>query len=397
MSIVRFELQLGAQEVGWLDMPIEVRRPDLRLVAHVLCSQAVELDPGTYFVSTRLPSGLELSQRVRISKRSRPQTVTLTPAAAESSPDAWQAVQHYLGRQAPGQRYEQPAVLGLEAALPQLTLRILSGNVLTGTLQETQQIAQPQGTGDGTARIDVQASDVLMIAQLLQPGQPAVNVALPVGGGQGCSIFLTRVSNQRVTIDVYLSNTEADLLLRYRERGMLQQAIVASTSDSLSAERLLLLKGADPVAAAVGAYTLLRLGDLERLHTWAQNLYNRFEWLPDGAAILGEHLARAGQHREALAALLEIEQRGLPLFADGLSFAIDRLRLYASAGERYFPAAQRERAQGLVAELQRFASFVDFTRALLTWTGDEPASPDAAVLAADISVYNGLDVRDYVG
>jgi hypothetical protein len=104
-----------------------------------------------------------------------------------------------------------------------------------------------------------------------------------------------------------------------------------------------------------------------------------------------------GEHREALAALLELERRGLPLFSDGLSFAIDRLRLYASAGERYFPAAQRERAQGLVAELQRFASFADFTRPILTWTGIDPANPDAEVLAEDISAYDGLDVRDYVG
>jgi hypothetical protein len=35
----------------------------------------------------------------------------------------------------------------------------------------------------------------------------------------------------------------------------------------------------DPIAAAVGAYALLRFAELDRLHDWTANLYDRFPYL----------------------------------------------------------------------------------------------------------------------
>src|SRR2546423_15128052 len=98
-----------------------------------------------------------------------------------------------------------------------------------------------------------------------------------------------------------------------------------STSPELDAEELLEDKQQDPIAAAVGGYALLRFSALERLHDWTANLHSWFEWLPDGAAIRGEHLARMGQHDEALDAFLTLPSRGLPLFSDGLAYAVNRL------------------------------------------------------------------------
>ena len=59
-----------------------------------------------------------------------------------------------------------------------------------------------------------------------------------------------------------------------------------------------------------------------------RNLYTEFPWLPDGAAIEGECLAREGNHQDSLKAFLAVAERGLPLFTDGLSYTIDRLQLY---------------------------------------------------------------------
>ena len=88
---------------------------------------------------------------------------------------------------------------------------------------------------------------------------------------------------------------------------------------------------ADPIAAAIGAYAILRLGSIEQLHDWTTNLRYLYPWLPDGSAISGEHLARLGRFEEACDAFSEVPVRGLPIFADGLFYTIERMKLYANA------------------------------------------------------------------
>ena len=51
------------------------------------------------------------------------------------------------------------------------------------------------------------------------------------------------------------------------------------------AEQLLQRKVADPAAAAVGGYCLLRTADRERLHDWPGNLADLYPEMPDGAII----------------------------------------------------------------------------------------------------------------
>ncbi|MGG7377662.1 hypothetical protein ACQ7B2_02440, partial [Escherichia coli] len=55
-----------------------------------------------------------------------------------------------------------------------------------------------------------------------------------------------------------------------------------------AAETLLEEKRADPIAAAMGGYALLRLGRIADLRHWPANLAKWFPWLPDGAVIAGE-------------------------------------------------------------------------------------------------------------
>jgi glucoamylase len=160
------------------------------------------------------------------------------------------------------------------------------------------------------------------------------------------------------------------LLLRYRDRGWVHEA--SSVSDALEgqAEEMLREKLRDPVAAAVGAYGLLRFSTLEHLHDWTENLRRWFPRLPDGSAIRGEHLARAGEHDAALSAFLELWERGLPIFTDGVSYAMSRLELYTTVGSDALDASRVARASRLLEALRRVAAAADFARPLLTIKGD---------------------------
>jgi hypothetical protein len=132
-------------------------------------------------------------------------------------------------------------------------------------------------------------------------------------------------------------------------------------SRALTAEQLLVEKNLDPIAACVGAYTLLELGNLEGLHNWTANLMDRFPQVPDGAAIRAEHLARLGKHDEAADAFLALKRRGLPVFLDGVSFVASRLNLYARVPHLIDPDKLNELLR-FRQEFQTFAALLSGRR-----------------------------------
>jgi hypothetical protein len=172
--------------------------------------------------------------------------------------------------------------------------------------------------------------------------------------------------------------------------------LTGKNSPAVVSEELLNGKVADPIAACVGAYTLLRLGELDRLHEWTENLKNWFDWLPDGLAIRAEHLARRGQHSQALENLLRLPDRGLPFFSDGLSFALNRLRTYLSYGGGGELAGDLDQAKQVLAALKSFAQYTDFSRPVLTFTGLEPHQPDDQACAVNLQEYGGVDLVPFL-
>ena len=66
MSKLSFQLGFRSVELQSLDLPVDVRKPNLKLVAQSFSSQQVEVAPGTYFVSTTLPAGQELYTEVEV-------------------------------------------------------------------------------------------------------------------------------------------------------------------------------------------------------------------------------------------------------------------------------------------------------------------------------------------
>jgi hypothetical protein len=162
-----------------------------------------------------------------------------------------------------------------------------------------------------------------------------------------------------------------------------------------SAEQLLARKDADPVGAAVGAYAILRVGAIEQLHEWTRNLREWFPWLPDGAAICGEHLARQGRFEEAFDAFLEVPTRGLPLFSDGLFYTVDRLKLYC--GERIKTRGRIDPLQSQAAfeQLQPFATWLRRQRPISTWPGLDVARPNAENAPITAASAAGLDLTPW--
>lgn len=401
---LHFKCQFSSQQLSHIGLPVEVRKSDLVLVKTGLTTQPMELDPGTYYVTAKLPAGQELYGQATI--KDSDTTVVLAPEPGDESPHEWQAEQHYFitprsvlkttalekpdaggvggGRITRGESRRDAAKGSLpggrflfwlrqdKTKKSTVRLRLYSGNVLRGE-SESRGTSHWQAKSDkGTVHILINGSTKPQFVQLLQPGLPSVNMALPVSDMNECTLVITRLPDGSVSLDALLRNPSADMLLRYVQKGFQQQAV--ATSDAVGAEEALRGKRRDPIAAAVGAYALLRFGELGRLHDWTENLRNWFKWLPDGSAVRGEHLARQGQHEKALDAFLELPERGLPIFSDGLSYAVTRLRLYVTAKSK-FESSKVKSAHSLLEQLQKFTAFCDYQEPLTTFSGRLPKDP----------------------
>ncbi|MFN8468414.1 MAG: hypothetical protein U0X20_22845 [Caldilineaceae bacterium] len=407
MSQLSFRTEFHSSELQQLELPVEVRKPNMALVTRTLSTETVDVPPGTYHIVATLPAGVELYERAEV-VADKATVVVLRPDPADVSPSESLEVQRYFVGTPVASTLPMAAALGLESLGPSedtATLRILAGNPLAGdrlvgqlTMGDPGTLLAPQPPPErGIARF-VCWSGTGRFVQLLQRGQPPLNLALPISPDVGCTLDIVRQLTGPLAPELHLPNVGADSTLRYYERGLLDQ--VRTAIGAISFERLLQQKMADPIAAAVGAYMLLRLGELDRLHDWTRNLANMFPWLPDGLALWGEHQARLGRHAEALTSFLQLPDRGLPIFSDGLSYTVDRLRLYSRFPIAGQPPESAGRAPDLLARLQQFADSVDFRKPILTFTGLDPSRPDDELLdpsAPASSELDGLDVLQHMG
>jgi hypothetical protein len=371
VTTLDFRPVFESYELQQLDVPVEIYTRKMKIVARTTSSQKVTVEPGeTYYVVAKLPAGRELIGYVEAEGEAK--TVPLEPEPGDESPQEILEQTHYLT--APR---ETAMAGGSESVLETLgpdagpatpaavTVRRITGNPYAGEMQVEEETTVEPVEGETMAAT---AGPGVVLVQLLQEGFAPITMATPAAPGPSTTLKWVRHPAGHWSVDVHLANAVANLLVHYRAQGYARQAAETLESPSLNAEELLRGKMADPIAAAVGAYALLRFADLERLHDWTANLYDLFPEIPDAAAIRGEHLAREGNHSEALEVFLTLEQRGLPSFTDGLSFALERLRLYLESDE--FPADARKRCEGVLELLRRVAPIVDFGKPVLTFTAD---------------------------
>ena len=378
MTRLHFSPELKSRDLRQLDIPLEVRSDDLKIVGRTTSSQGLDVEPGRYFVSALLPAGQELTGLIDVHGELEA-TVQLAPDPGDVPPDERVERTHYLSRDVD----LSAAPSALESLGPEptastgsITMRWIRGNVLAGA----------PAAWSAEAFMPVEAQQIQVASgqeptylQLVRADGTMITLATPSLAWQQSTVVVGAGPSGGWRVDIHLANLAADLLLHYRASGYAKEAAAMLESPYLNAESLLRGKMNDPVAAAVGAYALLRFADLDRLHDWTGNLFRFFPWLPDAAAIYAEHLARLGKHAEAVRAFNQLLDRGLPMFSDGVSYALDRLRLYREVFPRApvwrlrgrrTAAVEREKASTLFDRLAQLSPAVDFGSPVLMIDGD---------------------------
>jgi hypothetical protein len=371
MSVIRPQLVAHSWQLHSTEFPVEVRRDGGPVTARGMTGSQIHVEPGAYAVIARMPAGTTMTGEVTVGEHDN-LIVQLRPEPEDESPHESEEVPRFIWGQT---GVDIPAGYDAPEFELRCKLRLWAGNALAGPVQVESSDGlrqQEDPFPDGVLGF-FPSTEGLLFAQLVQRGRAPVITALavpPLGTSPAPQVIVTLDRDNHFDLQVRLSSVAADALLSFTEHGRSADA-AAMTETNEIAEALLFEKVKDPLAAAAGGYTLLRSGALERLHDWTENLCNWFPWLPDGLVIRAEHLVRTGHTVEASDLLLELPQRGLPLFTEGFSLALDRLR-----------RSDALEARDLVGRLSRYLPFMDFARTFFTFSGEEPGTPELHALDA---------------
>lgn len=220
--------------------------------------------------------------------------------------------------------------------------------------------------------------------QFLQVGGPKIPwrlIALPPGGGLKCLIKPNMGPSKMVhplEITVTSNNWEAEAILTMISNNAIDRATEIYESSYLkdaTAETLLQNKMSDPTSAAIGAYYLLKLEKFERLHSWAKNLANWIEWMPDGSIIWAWQMIKEGRRsgqvniEEVRERLLEACKRGIPIYTEGLRLLWDGLKMltYEYKDDKHLNKA--------LEMVNAYVDAADWSATVTTFNGKHPANP----------------------
>jgi hypothetical protein len=180
--------------------------------------------------------------------------------------------------------------------------------------------------------LETKASDLPLILEITGAKDAASYFAVPVDGANGRTTTQWQLDSASGQVNVKFDFHDGELNTFFdyvQGQGGTQEARSISRTFLSQAERYIEAQES-PLRAALAAYVLLRANEIDGLDECTRRLCDECKWLPDGAAIRIEYLAREGRHAEAAKLIPMLVERGAPWFRSGLAYVASRARLYSS-------------------------------------------------------------------
>ena len=373
----------GDFNYGKTNIPIQIEvadhklKPILTQMTHTQGSPILELEPGTYFISASTPSGARVERVIEVVvelKEGEMQNISLP--LYDISPHEDYEWAYMTQKPTPLSLPEEPS---RQKELKEGWVRLWQSQGTGYVLADPAYEILFEGPSDRLIRFESVPEGV----SCLQVGGPAVPwkcVAIPPR--TACKILIqasSKYSKHPLDVTVASDNLALESLLAFLRRGQLEMASEIESGQARLAEELVFHKHQDPMAAAVGGYFLLRINDLERLHNWANNLANRFPWMPDGAIIhawqlIAEYRQSAGADQDKLdqarERLIEAVARGFPIYSEGLRLLRDGLLLIDQQAE-----AKDPEIRAALNKAGAYYSAADLSTTTTTFLGETPYNP----------------------
>jgi hypothetical protein len=404
-------------------MVVELRDSALRMVAQGITPFKATVQPGLYVATAIRPGAPNLAEvvkveprktaRLELSDREAAEPGLLARAAQSITPAAWT-------RDA-GPKLEALPTEPRPTSIP-FSLRFLQLKNWTEWEPVVLEVSHTYQDARAIATITIPGKG-MFFAQIAAKEVCPLNVELPPAGIKPitCKLEIT-ASNIGLASTLRFETEWANSAAQYLARGYLDEArqvleqnlpakasAFGTAADLQSATRALQPDGggAEPMQPAsqgfiqglfttawnamrtlvtptpdlaaflVARYVRLRTAKIEPLAVSIDGIVDIAQGLSDGHVISAEFWARNGKHKLALSNLLQIRDGRLPLFTEGFSMAVSRLRQYA--GQRFEEAEiddkEAAQAQELLNHLSPWAAVVDLSAITLTFPGANLTKP----------------------
>lgn len=344
-------------------LPVRLLAEDGGVVASGLSGSPMPAPPGRYFLCVTLPNGREVigGTAVEVGKAGTPQLPTLEQEMARGF-DLATVI---------------PAPEDDRADMPTATV----------TAQRWDGVLASSWT-DGRLALDPGAAIEVghRARAIAHGGRTDTLLLLPTAEGQIAHVLPYDRSLVPHAIDtremlVALTADGARLAMR-SPLSAAANALFLYVGNGLLAESkrlsLALVDSGTPPASmlqsVLALYVLLRANALSSVDPSLDRLLALAPDMPDTYAVCAEIRARQGRHEEAVAALRTGCELGCPWFRSGLSYLLERLRLYLEidAGPSTFSLRpdDRDRARAWKAGLERIALRLDMSAMFTTFRLD---------------------------
>ncbi len=343
---------LNVKISDYYDFPLVIRKSNFQLQGYSKTDRTIVLDPGLYIIEAVKPDGEIESEIVDLETGDAKELkFTFTPEKNIENKkklleeEFEETFEDVLMMAAPKRRSFDMAAKASAIFVPrktqskkkftpkkqEVTVRILSfdGKGWQEEKELSGKVNFNRATMDNSdhIRINIDASEYLQILEVNRNKGEPTNLLLPVQKNSMIERCTVEIVDNGVDLKLscyFEDSKRTTLMLDYLSSNSLEEA--ADLAEE--AEGMLYSKMSNPIGAVIGGYVLLRIGAVERMHNWPKNLYEWFPRLSDGAVIAGELEARRGNDKEAIDMFLEAYKRGLPIFREGLSILVSRLRSY---------------------------------------------------------------------
>ena len=308
------------------NVPIEIRDSNMRLVQSTDRERRFSLPPGLYEVSAVLEDGREHRRFARVEAGSEAEVeikANEAPMAMTTFSATTKAVK--VIDVATGSR----AILARNTSgtLLDAALRISNADPAAGQLLDIYG-AFLVDERQGEWILEGGNSSDNMPTATIRIGEQRTIISLPVNplGAPMANTCTVRIEESaagtRVTVWISPERTVANALQNMVAAGELSSAAHMADEATL----LLRDKYSDPAGAVLGALILHKVGRLERLQDWVENLARDFAWLPDGRILLATLLVNQRKEMERAQELMIAASKQRPLYAESFSILLDLLR-----------------------------------------------------------------------
>lgn len=366
------------------DFPVKLEvfdaafRPVVSRWAGVMEQVEFDVSPGVYIVRASVASGGRVEEAVDLTDGNNHCNLNLRTL----SPHETQEWAYFSkAQEPPGESSLQNQTF--RGAWIRLWKRQENG---TWTIESFPQVANGESHADGVSFSVLMPDQNLYAVQIQGPEIASKIVAVP--STYSVMVLLRPVAEANSDLhplDVIVSSEDWSMesFLSYMRSGVTEKADHFMNRDGGIAEQMLYEKISNPVRAAVGGYYLLNIGDLERIHGWAENLSNWFQWMPDGPIIRAwQLLLEAGRNptlqadhfQQARERLLEATRRGFPLFTEGLRRLRDGLLLLDRLSEQHDTDVRRA-----LLKVGAYTASADWSSTATTFLAAHPDPDDQTV------------------